>query len=111
MRRWTVLLLLAGCCLGPLLVGAAAQEDSAPPPRKVLNRVVPSYPELARTMNLRGTVRVDAVVAPNGVVKSAKIVGGHPVLAQAAVNAVYKWKWATATKESHEPVEVRFDPQ
>jgi len=51
-------------------------------------------------MAIRGTVRVQAIIAPNGTVKSTKIMGGHPVLAQAAVNAVSKWKFGTAAQES-----------
>jgi len=50
-------------------------------------------------------------VQPNGVVKSVEVKGGHPVLVRAAQDAIYKWKWAPATHETREPIEVRFDPQ
>jgi membrane protein involved in colicin uptake len=50
-------------------------------------------------------------VAPNGTVKSLQIKGGHPVLAQAAADAVRKWKWVQATHETKEPVVVKFDPE
>ncbi len=91
----------------------AQQEQQEPPEtiRKVVNRVVPQYPELARTMNLRGTVRVDALVLPNGSVKSVEVRGGHPVLAQAAENAIRKWRWQPAKTETREPIEVKFDPR
>ena len=42
----------------------------------------PQYPELAKKMNLSGTVKIEVVVAPNGTVKEARVVGGHPVLAK-----------------------------
>jgi len=87
------------------------EEASAQSDRKVLNRVVPSYPSLARSMNLKGTVRVDAVVDPSGKVKTLTVRGGHPVLVQAAQRAIYKWKWSPAKQESREEIEVRFDPQ
>jgi TonB family protein len=77
--------------------------------RKVIERVVPAYPDLARRLNLRGTVRVEVSVLPNGTVKSAKALGGNPVLVQAAVEAVRKWKFAVAPEESTELVELRFD--
>ena len=49
---------------------AAAQQDSFEMTRKVTSRVVPAYPELARAMNVKGTVRLQVVVAPNGTATS-----------------------------------------
>jgi TonB family protein len=72
--------------------------------------VIPAYPELARTMNVKGNVRLEVVVAPNGTAKSVRVIGGHPVLAQAAERAVQKWKWERAAHESNEPIELRFKP-
>jgi TonB family protein len=88
-----------------------AQQDQTETTRKIVNRVTPQYPEIARTMNLRGNVKAEAVVQPNGVVKSVEVKGGHPVLVQAAEHAIYKWKWAPASHETRELIEVRFDPQ
>ena len=59
-------------------------------------------------MALSGVVRLDVIVAPDGTVKAANIKGGHPVLAQAAVNAVRRWKWEPAPHESTEAIEVSF---
>lgn len=78
--------------------------------RKVVTRVTPEYPSVAKTMNIAGIVRVEAVVAGNGVVKSTEIKGGHPVLAEAAVRAVRKWKWEPSDHETHEVVELKFQP-
>jgi len=88
-----------------------AQQDDTEVNRKVLNRVMPEYPPMAKTMGLRGSVRVEVLVAPNGTVKSLQIKGGHPVLAQAAADAVRKWKWVQAAHETKEPVVVKFDPE
>jgi TonB family protein len=90
---------------------AGAQQDSSESTRRVTNRVVPTYPELARTMNAKGSVRLEVVVAPNGTVKSVKVIGGHPVLVQAAERAVQKWKWERAGHESNEAIELRFNPE
>jgi TonB family protein len=62
-------------------------------------------------MALQGTVKVEALVAPDGSVKTVDIKGGHPVLAQAAVNTVRRWRWEPAARESHEVVEVKFSPE
>jgi len=85
--------------------------DSAESVRRVMNRVTPPYPELARAMNVQGSVRLEVVVAPNGTVKAVKVIGGHPVLAQAAERAVQKWRWEPAARESNESIELRFNPQ
>ena len=90
-----------------LVLFAQGQTDIA---RKLVNRVTPRYPEMAQSMNLRGSVRAEAVVQPNGMVKSVEIKGGHPVLVEAAQRAIYKWRWAPAAHESRELIEVRFDP-
>jgi len=78
--------------------------------RKTKTKVAPLYPELARRMNITGVVKVQITVATNGSVKSAKLVGGHPVLANAALDAVKKWRFETGPQESTGIVEFHFDP-
>jgi TonB family protein len=112
MKRLASAAALILCLALPLItIAASAQQEQGGSGRKIVNRVVPVYPPLARTMNLRGTVRLDAVVQANGTVKTVELKGGHPVLAQAAENAIRKWKWEPATHESREPIEFHFDPQ
>jgi TonB family protein len=60
-------------------------------------------------MGLAGIVKIEVLVAPDGAVESAEVKGGHPVLAQAAVNAVRKWKWEPAAHETRQLLEVKFD--
>lgn len=78
--------------------------------RKVKTRVEPAYPELARRMHIEGIVKVEVTVAPNGTVKEAKAVGGHPLFVAAALDAIKKWRFEPATAESTGIVEFRFDP-
>lgn len=78
--------------------------------RKLKNRVAPAYPEIARKMNLAGTVKLEIVVTPNGAVKETKVIGGHPILVPAAVDAVKKWRFEPAPVESTGTVEIKFDP-
>jgi protein TonB len=88
-----------------------AQEAQSDNGRAIVSRVVPIYPELARKVNLEGTVKLQVTVAPNGTVKSAQAVGGSPVLVKAAEDAIYKWRWIPAKQESKELVEIRFRPE
>ena len=85
-----------------------AQESGK---RRLLDHAAPAYPALARKMALDGVVKVDALVSPDGTVKSVDVKGGSPVLTQAAVDAVRQWKWQPASRETHEIVEVKFTPQ
>jgi TonB family protein len=75
--------------------------------RKVKTRVEPLYPELAKKNNISGSARVELLVTPEGRVKNVKVLGGNPVLVQAAVAAVTKWKYEPAAEES--TVVVKFD--
>jgi TonB family protein len=83
-----------------LLVLAIATNASAGEDRKIKNQVAPAYPELARTMHIQGTVKVEVTISPAGLVTNTKVVGGHPVLADAAVKAVEKWKFEAGAEET-----------
>jgi len=78
--------------------------------RKVKTRVAPTYPDLARRMNIFGVVRIQITVAANGSIKNAKLIGGHPLLANAVLEALNKWRFETGPDESTGVVEFRFDP-
>ena len=95
------------CALTFFPLSARAQQDSESA-RRVTNRVTPSYPELARTMHMKGIVKLEVLVAPNGTVKTIKTIGGHPVLVDAAERAVQKWRWEPAGHESQEVIELNF---
>lgn len=96
--------------LGPIQLRAqqAQNEEIA---RRAKTKVQPVYPELARKMNLVGTVKIEVVVAPNGSVKDARVVGGHPVLAGAALDAAKKWRFEPASAESSGVIDFKFEPR
>jgi TonB family protein len=107
-RRVLLFSLLSFAVIHPgLNTIARAQEESA---RKVQTKIAPVYPDLARRMKIVGVVKVQVIVGPNGNVKDVNIVGGHPLLANAVVDAVRKWHYETASKETTETREFRFDP-
>lgn len=76
--------------------------------RKVKSKVTPSYPDMARRFGITGTVKLAVVIAPNGTVKTTTAVGGHPVLVNAAMDAVKKWKYEPASGESMGTIEIKF---
>ncbi len=109
MRRLLAVALLVAAGTVFVHPAGAAGED-AEITRKVKNKVAPVYPEIARRMNISGTVRLVVVVAPNGTVKSTKVLGGHPLLVSAAEEAVKKWKFEPAPSEDSGVVEFTFKP-
>lgn len=88
----------------------SAQDAQGPNVRKVISRLAPVYPQVARTMKLSGTVKLDVLVEPAGNVKAVQIKGGNPLLAQSAQNAVRGWKWERSDRETTEHVECYFSP-
>lgn len=88
----------------------AGEEQQAEITRKVKSKIAPIYPDIAKRMNISGTVKLMVVVAPNGSVKSTKVIGGHPLLASAAEDAVKKWKFEPASEESSGMIEIIFRP-
>jgi TonB family protein len=109
-RRAGVLFAAIAIVAGAGVAGLQAQDASSGMVRRAKIKVAPVYPDLARKMNITGTVKIQVVVAPNGTVKDAKVVGGHPVLAGAALDAVRKWRFESAPVESSGVVEIKFEP-
>jgi protein TonB len=79
--------------------------------RRAKIKVQPQYPDLARKMNISGTVKIEVVVSPNGIVKDARVVGGHPVLASSALDAAKKWRFEPAGTESTGVIDFKFEPR
>ncbi len=101
---WKKLLFaILALCLS--VAGVLAQEGTG---RKVRSKVEPRYPEIAKRFHLSGTVKVQVVITPAGSVKSAKAIGGHPVLADAAVDAAMKWKFEPANDDTTQIIPFSF---
>jgi TonB family protein len=71
----------------------------------LINRVQPVYPEEARQAHIQGMVRLHLVLAKDGSVAQVQVVSGHPLLVQAAVDAVRQWCYQP-TLLNGEPAEV-----
>lgn len=112
MRKATLIAVawvLCGSVLGTSFL--LAQDDQLSEPRKIVSKVAPQYPALARAAHLSGMAKLEAHVTSNGKVESIEIRGGHPLLVQAAVDAVNKWRWEPSGHETLEIVDVRFVPE
>jgi TonB family protein len=91
-------------------LGAADATHPSDAKRQLLNKVMPEYPELAKQFNMKGAVRLALVIKPDGHIKKINVLGGSPLLARAAVEAVRKWRYSPADTESTVVVKLDFDP-
>lgn len=105
----TFLVLIASLFWNTLAMSPASSQTSQTQSntRKLKVSVPPEYPELARKMNIQGVARVLLTVTADGRVVGVKELGGNPVLVAALVQAVRKWKYESADRESE--IEVRFE--
>ena len=87
-----------------------SNRGSEPGSRAVASRIEAEMPDVARRMSLSGTVQLQAVVRANGTVKNVRVLGGHPLLADAAMQAVRQWRYRPAASETIEVVKISFGP-
>lgn len=114
-----LLLLLPAAAFGypsPQDSGATQSQSSTKPPMririggnvmtaKIVQKVQPVYPPLARQTRIQGTVRLHAIIGKDGLVKQLEVISGHPALLQSALDAVRKWQYEPVLLNG-EPVEV-----
>jgi len=109
---------VAGGSMGGVMGGALGLGPAPPKPvqsrikvggnvtaAKIINRTAPNYPALARQTRISGTVRLHAIIAKDGTVQQLEVLSGHPLLVQAALDAVRQWRYQP-TLLNGEPVEV-----
>src|SRR5215470_8810255 len=113
---------VAGGSMGGVLGGVIGGIGTAPPPPKpkptgpirvggnvqaarIINRIQPVYPPLARQTRISGTVRLHAIISKDGTIQQLEVMSGHPLLQQAALDAVRQWRYQP-TLLNGEPVEV-----
>jgi TonB family protein len=101
------------CVAIAIFAALLAQTSMAQPQtyteRKVISKIVPSYPEVAKRNHVKGMVKLQVVVRKDGTVQSTKVLGGNPFLIDSATDAVRRWKFERALKETTVAVQIAFD--
>lgn len=77
--------------------------------RNLITRVEPEYPETLRQMHIGGRVRLEVTVSPRGSVESVQLLGGNPILGEAAMAAVKQWIYSPGPSASSMQVTIPFD--
>lgn len=97
--------LQAGVWIMLVLLAASGTAEQ----RAVKQRISPVYPELAKRLRVTGVVKLEVTVDPDGKVKDVKTISGNRMLSTAAEDAVHKWKFAPASADSTENLDINFD--
>ncbi len=84
---------------GAVTVGGRVQAA------KLISNPQPTYPDIARQARISGTVELAVIIAPDGHVQEAHVLSGHPLLRQAAMDAVIQWVYQP-TLLNNQPVAV-----
>jgi TonB family protein len=107
MRRAGSFIIALALCAGRFTqISVAQKKDHAE--RRVVDKIAPAYPDLAKQMHITGAVKIEVVVRANGSVKSTRVLGGNPVLIESATDAIRKWKFEAASAESTEVLQLIF---
>jgi TonB family protein len=84
-----------------------AETDGA---RKLISRVEPVYPVVLLSNHIGGTVRLKVTIASNGKVEEVELLGGNPILGEAAIAAVKSWVYTAGRSRTMTEVSIPFDP-
>jgi protein TonB len=71
----------------------------------LIRKVTPLYPPLAKQARIQGVVRFTAIIGKDGTIQNLQLVSGHPLLVEAAKQAVSQWQYKP-TLLNGDPVEV-----
>jgi TonB family protein len=61
--------------------------------RNLIQKVDPVYPDSAKAAGIQGVVVLEAEISKDGKVENLRAVTGHPLLIQAAMDAVSQWEY------------------
>jgi protein TonB len=94
----------SGGVIGGIISSAPVAVPKVATPQKVrvsqgvsegllLHKVTPSYPPLAKQARIQGAVLLQATIGKDGSIQNLRVQSGHPMLTQAAIDAVRQWKY------------------
>jgi TonB family protein len=84
---------------GSIRVGGFVQQAN------LVSKTIPVYPPLAKQAQIQGTVALNALIGKDGHIENLSVISGHPLLDQAAVEAVKDWVYKPTLLNGN-PVEV-----
>lgn len=96
----------AAILLSAIAAASACGQDA----RRAVAKPTPRYPEVAKRLNLVGSVKIEIVIGPDGKIKNTNVLGGHPVLVNSTLDALKDWKYEPAKTETVATLTFDFHP-
>jgi periplasmic protein TonB len=98
MRWFSVAAIIFVALFTVTIVSAQDQPslDVAQTPASLTKLFNPAYPRVARQARISGAVRINLQLRKDGTVESAKVIDGHPMLRQAALESTQKSEFECA---------------
>jgi protein TonB len=84
---------------GKLRISAGVMETN------LIHKIDPEYPNMAKIAHIQGDVVLRCIIDKQGNIAEMRVISGHPILAQPALDAVKQWKYKPYVLNG-EPVEV-----
>jgi TonB family protein len=78
--------------------------------RRLITRIEPEYPDTLKRLGIGGTVRLRVTISAKGNVESVELLGGNPILGEAAIFALKQWVYAASHSRTIAEVSLPFDP-
>jgi TonB family protein len=103
-----LVLALAGAATLPPK-GTAQEVSTGTSKRKIRSSVLPIYPVLAKQLHMTGTVKIETTIAADGHVLNTNVIGGSPLLVNAALDAIKRWRFEPGPTDTTETFEFQFD--
>lgn len=80
---------------------------------RLLRKVIPEYPQIAKSARISGVVRLIGTIGKDGTIQNLQVVSGHPMLTRAALEAVRQWIYRPTLLNGNAveviaPIEVTF---
>lgn len=77
--------------------------------RRLVTRVEPEYPQTLKQLHIGGTVRLAVTISPKGTVEGVELLGGNPILGEAAAKAAKQWVYTPASSRTTVEVTIPFE--
>ena len=116
-RRWSHWWVIGGLAMAPPPPPPPPKPKAPSGPQRIggnvmeanlLKKIQPVYPPLAKSARVQGTVEFTATISKEGNIENLQLIRGHPLLVNAAKEAVLQWKYRP-TMLNGSPVEVITD--
>jgi len=59
----------------------------------LISQVKPTYPPIAKAARISGAVILQAEISKQGTIENLRVISGHPMLVQSALDAVKQWRY------------------